>query len=174
MEDKKRAEEEAASLGFSKVSELKRAVTERIQGYVANGGFLFAMCSATDSYDVARAAHQTDVCAAVFDGDYLAVAGGQFLVIRPQESALLPGYLRWFLNLPGTQETLAGCARGSYVRSLPANALGELEIPIPPIPQQHAIAALHALRLREKDLMARLAARRAVFLDQSILHSFRA
>ena len=69
MEDKKRAEEEAASLGFSKVSELKRAVTERIQGYVANGGFLFAMCSATDSYDVARAAHQTDVCAAVFDGD---------------------------------------------------------------------------------------------------------
>ena len=69
MEDKKLAEEEAASLGFSKVSELKRAVTERIQGYVANGGFLFAMCSATDSYDVARAAHQTDVCAAVFDGD---------------------------------------------------------------------------------------------------------
>jgi hypothetical protein len=69
MEDKKRAEEEAASLSFSKVSELKRAVTERIQGYVANGGFLFAMCSATDSYDVARAAHQTDVCAAVFDGD---------------------------------------------------------------------------------------------------------
>jgi hypothetical protein len=69
MEDKKMAEEEAAALGFSKVSELKRAVTERIQGYVANGGFLFAMCSATDSYDVARAAHQTDVCAAVFDGD---------------------------------------------------------------------------------------------------------
>lgn len=69
MEDKKRAEEEAAALGFSKVSELKRAVTDRIQGYVANGGFLFAMCSATDSYDVARAAHQTDVCAAMFDGD---------------------------------------------------------------------------------------------------------
>lgn len=69
MEDKKRAEEDAASLGFSKVSELKRAVTERIQGYVANGGFLFAMCSATDSYDVARAAQHTDICAAVFDGD---------------------------------------------------------------------------------------------------------
>jgi len=69
MEDKKRAEEEAAALGFSKVSELKRAVTDRIQGYVANGGFLFAMCSATDSYDVARAAHQTDICAAMFDGD---------------------------------------------------------------------------------------------------------
>jgi hypothetical protein len=52
--------------------------------------------------------------------------------------------------------------------------LGKLEIPIPPFPQQHAIAALHALRLREKDLMARLAARRAVLFDQSILHSFRA
>lgn len=124
--------------------------------------------------DVLLAARGTRMTAAVFDGDYLAVAGGQFLVIRPQESALLPGYLRWFLNLPSSQDNLAARTRGSYVRSLPANALGELEIPIPPIPQQHAIAALHALRLREKDLMARLAARRAVFLDQSILHSFRA
>jgi restriction endonuclease S subunit len=112
--------------------------------------------------------------AGLFEGYKLAVAGGQFLVIRPRTNILLADYLRWFLNLPSTQETLVGRARGSYVRSLPASALGELEIPIPPLPQQHAIAALRALRLREKDLMARLASHRALLFDQSILHSFRA
>ncbi len=69
IEDKRRAEEEAQGLGFSKVSTLKKEVTDRIQGYIATGGFLFAMCSATDSYDVARAAHRSDICASVFDGD---------------------------------------------------------------------------------------------------------
>lgn len=124
--------------------------------------------------DVLLAARGSRMTAGLFDYDQPSVAGGQFLVIRPHANILLADYLRWFLNLPGSQETLAGCARGSYVRSLPASALGELEIPVPPLPQQHAIAALHALRLREKDLMARLAARRAVLFDQSILHSFRA
>ena len=124
--------------------------------------------------DVLLAARGSRMTAGLFDYAHPSVAGGQFLVIRPRLDTLLPDYLRWFLNLPQTQETLIGGARGSYVRSLPASALGELAVPIPPLPQQHAIAALHALRLHEKDLMARLAARRAVFLDQSVLHSFRA
>ncbi len=55
--------------GFDKVSELKRAVAKKLSEYVAGGGFMFAMCSATDTYDIALAAEGTDICAAVFDGD---------------------------------------------------------------------------------------------------------
>jgi hypothetical protein len=51
------------------VSEMKRYVAKTIQEFVANGGFMFAMCSATDSYDIALAAENTDICDAVFDGD---------------------------------------------------------------------------------------------------------
>lgn len=63
------AEAEAKSLGFNKVSELKLAVAANIQEYTRNGGFLFTMCSGTDSYDIALSAHNTDICANVFDGD---------------------------------------------------------------------------------------------------------
>ena len=124
--------------------------------------------------DILLAARGTRMTAGLFYSNRPAVAGGQFLVIRPHTDILLADYLRWFLNLSSTQEALAGRARGSYVRSLPSSALSELEIPIPPLPQQHAISALHDLRLREKALMARITALRAVLFDQSILHSFRA
>ncbi|MCC6398295.1 MAG: asparagine synthetase B [Bacteroidetes bacterium] len=62
-------EKEAQRLGFKKVSELKKAVARGIRDYVANGGFLFAMCSATDSYDIALAAENTDICDVMYDGD---------------------------------------------------------------------------------------------------------
>lgn len=55
-------EQAAAALGYVKVSELKRDVTTTIAAYVQDGGFLFAMCSATDSYDIALSATQTDIC----------------------------------------------------------------------------------------------------------------
>ena len=63
------AEIEAKNLGFNKVSKLKLFVAQTIKQYVANGGFLFAMCSATDSYDVALAAANTDICDSMYDGD---------------------------------------------------------------------------------------------------------
>ncbi|MCB9281733.1 MAG: asparagine synthetase B [Lewinellaceae bacterium] len=59
----------AHSLGFEKVSQLKLAVVKRIKEYVAGGGFMFAMCSATDSYDIALAADGVDICAQMYDGD---------------------------------------------------------------------------------------------------------
>lgn len=55
--------------GFQKVSQLKLAVVKRIQEFVAGGGFMFAMCSATDSYDIALAAEGIDICDFVYDGD---------------------------------------------------------------------------------------------------------
>lgn len=62
-------ENEAKKLGFKKVSEMERAVVLTIRDYVGSGGFLFAMCSATDSYDIALAAINVDIADQMFDGD---------------------------------------------------------------------------------------------------------
>jgi hypothetical protein len=59
----------ATELGFSKVSELKLAVAQRIKEFTIGGGFLFAMCSGTDSYDIALSAADVDICEQMFDGD---------------------------------------------------------------------------------------------------------
>jgi hypothetical protein len=63
------SEEIARELGYRKVSKLKLAVAQVIQDYVAKGGFLFAMCSATDTYDIGLAAYKTDIVPAEFDND---------------------------------------------------------------------------------------------------------
>lgn len=62
-------EEMAKKLGFSKVSQLKLAVAKMIKSYVYSGGFLFAMCSATDTYDIALSAEGVDICEVMYDGD---------------------------------------------------------------------------------------------------------
>lgn len=67
--NQKKSEEMAAKLGYKKVSELKLAVAKRIKEYVAGGGFMFAMCSATDTYDIALAAEGYDICDRIYDGD---------------------------------------------------------------------------------------------------------
>ena len=62
-------EQSAKELGFKKVSEMKLAVVKKIRDYVQGGGFMFAMCSATDTYDIALAAEGTDICDHIYDGD---------------------------------------------------------------------------------------------------------
>ncbi len=62
-------EETAAKHGFTKVSQLKLEIVKRIKAYTAGGGFLFAMCSATDTYDIALSADGVDICESMFDGD---------------------------------------------------------------------------------------------------------
>lgn len=69
IEEKKKAEALALNLGYSKVSEAKRDVALKIRDYVIGGGFMFAMCSATDSFDIALAAEGVDICESMFDGD---------------------------------------------------------------------------------------------------------
>ncbi len=68
-ESVRRSEVLAQSLGFQKVSECKKAVARTIKQFVVGGGYMFAMCSATDSYDIALAAEGVDMCAAMYDGD---------------------------------------------------------------------------------------------------------
>ncbi|MCB9033141.1 MAG: asparagine synthetase B [Chitinophagales bacterium] len=62
-------ETRAKNLGFMKVSQEKLAVAQKIRDFVMGGGFMFAMCSATDSYDIALSAAGVDICAQMFDGD---------------------------------------------------------------------------------------------------------
>ena len=69
IEQKKSAENLALRLGYNKVSDEKLAVSIKIRDYVYGGGFMFAMCSATDSFDIALAAEGVDICETMFDGD---------------------------------------------------------------------------------------------------------
>jgi hypothetical protein len=69
IEDVRSQEATAAKLGYSKVSQLKLAVVKKIRDFVMGGGYLFSMCSAPDSFDVALAADGVDICETPFDGD---------------------------------------------------------------------------------------------------------
>ena len=69
QEEVKINRELAQKLGFMKVSEMKKVVTREIHKFIENGGFLFAMCAATDTYDIAQAAQGIDICEAMYDGD---------------------------------------------------------------------------------------------------------
>jgi hypothetical protein len=69
VEQVKESEDLARKHGFHKVSQLKLAVSKKIKEFVTGGGFLFAMCSATDSYDIALAADGVDICEKMYDGD---------------------------------------------------------------------------------------------------------
>ena len=69
QEDVKISQEAAVRNGFTKVSQLKLAVAKKIRDFVAGGGYMFAMCSAPDSYDIALAADGVDICDVMFDGD---------------------------------------------------------------------------------------------------------
>ncbi|TVQ77848.1 MAG: asparagine synthetase B [Flavobacteriales bacterium] len=69
IKQKNDLENMAAELGFAKVSQMKLAVVKRIKEFTLGGGFTFAMCSATDTYDIALAAEGLDICESMYDGD---------------------------------------------------------------------------------------------------------
>ncbi len=62
------AEAMAKKRGYTSARELKLATALKIRNFILGGGFLFAMCSATDTYDIAMAAAETDICEELFDG----------------------------------------------------------------------------------------------------------
>ena len=79
QEQKRNFENEASRLGYSKVSNQKLDVALKIKEFLVGGGFLFAMCSATDSYDIALAAEGIDICEYMFDGDAMSPTSNQLL-----------------------------------------------------------------------------------------------
>ena len=79
IEQKRKFEADANKLGYSKVSTQKLEVSLKIKEFLAGGGFLFAMCSATDSYDIALASEGVDICEHTFDGDPMNASAQQLL-----------------------------------------------------------------------------------------------
>lgn len=69
LEQQRAYEASAKKHGFSKVSQLKLATVKKIKEFCLGGGFLFAMCSATDTYDIALSAENTDICYQMYDGN---------------------------------------------------------------------------------------------------------
>jgi hypothetical protein len=69
IDQKKESEALAIKLGYAKVSQEKLDVAKKIRDFVIGGGFMFAMCSATDSFDIALSAEGVDICEPMFDGD---------------------------------------------------------------------------------------------------------
>ncbi|WJS94889.1 asparagine synthetase B [Flavobacterium johnsoniae] len=69
IDQKRDSEALASKLGYAKVSQEKGAVAKKIRDFVVGGGFMFAMCSATDSFDIALSADGVDICETMFDGD---------------------------------------------------------------------------------------------------------
>ena len=68
IEQKREAERIANKHGYKNIPALKLAVVKKIKEYCLGGGFLFAMCSATDTYDIALAAENIDIVANMYDG----------------------------------------------------------------------------------------------------------
>ena len=69
IQQQRETEQMAKELGFEKVSQLKLGVATKIKNFTVGGGFLFTMCSGTDSYDIALSAEGVDICDHMFDGD---------------------------------------------------------------------------------------------------------
>ncbi len=103
--------------------------------------------------DILFAAKGTKNFAACYENeDMPAVASTSFFVIRLNDKNVLPGYLNWFLNHPGTQTVLKGYARGTSIASISKAVLSELEIPVPSIQKQELILQLNKLRNKEKNI----------------------
>jgi len=108
--------------------------------------------------------------AAVVSGNLgSAVAAAPLMLIRTKSQKVLPEYLRWFINHPGTQAKLINLAAGSYVRTLNKAAVEALELPLPPLEIQRQIAAVAELSQQEKKLLTELAERKGRLLEEILV-----
>jgi restriction endonuclease S subunit len=89
-----------------------------------------------------------------------AVAVMPLVILRPKADWLDPSYLAWCINQPSAQRHFDECARGTGIRMIPIGCLSSLEIPLPDLATQHAIAEVSQLAEREHTLAIRLADRR--------------
>lgn len=107
-----------------------------------------------------RARGATATSAILTDDPGLAVVAAPLLRIRVKEQLVLPEYLNWFISQPPAQSYLASRAMGSAPKMITKEALEGLEVFIPPLERQRAIAELAALSEEEQDLLRRLALKR--------------
>lgn len=95
-----------------------------------------------------------------------AVAAAPLMLIRVYSPKVLPEYLRWFINHPGTQAKLMNLAAGSYVRTLNKAAIAELEVPLPSLGRQRQIAAIAELGRQEAEILKRIVKRKGRLLEE--------
>jgi hypothetical protein len=98
----------------------------------------------------------------------ICIAPLMFIRILP-EQAVLPAYLHWYINLPGTQNKLNVYARGTTIRMIPAQSMEQLELVLPPLARQHKIVAATKLNREILALEARLAEKRQRYTDEALL-----
>ena len=124
--------------------------------------------------DVLFAAKGTKNFAAVFENhNEPAVASTSFFVIRMNGSKVLPAYLAWFLNNPGTQQLLKSQAIGTSIPSISKQVLEDLEIPVPAIETQNAILQITKLRNKEKALKQQIETLRENQIQQQIINAIK-
>jgi len=122
--------------------------------------------------DVLFAAKGTKNFAAWYENDEIpAVASTSFFVIRLKEKNILPGYLTWFLNHPGTQLLLKAQATGTSIASISKTVLSELEIPIPAIRKQQLILNIYKLKNKEKKLKQQIETLRERKIQQQLINA---
>ena len=113
----------------------------------------------------------TDYSASLFDlPSITAVAAYHFIVVTITSQDIVPGYLCWYINRPESQYQLSLKAGGSYIKSLPAQALADLNVIIPPMKQQALIMNVNRLTQQEASLIDEIKTKREQMI-QSILNS---
>lgn len=103
-----------------------------------------------------------------------AVIAAPLILIRVSSPKVLPEYLRWFINHPRTQASLANLATGSYVRTLNKQAVEELDITLPALERQRQIVAIAALGEKENALLDQIKKKRNKLLDAVLARYARA
>ena len=98
-----------------------------------------------------------------------AVAVMPLVILRPNKSMMVAEYLAWFINQPEAQHYFDLCARGTGIKMIPISSLSSLEIPLPPLERQRAIAETSSLARLESRLASRLVERRQHLRSLSLL-----
>lgn len=97
------------------------------------------------------------------------IATSQFLILHLNDSSILPEYLAWYLNQKPAQRFIEEHSGGSSVSLINRNELGELPVHIPPLDHQRRIIQIHALYLREKQLMNQIQEKRQLLIENLLL-----
>ncbi len=95
------------------------------------------------------------------------VAPMMFLRIHNQ-AQVLPSYLHWWLNRPATQKLIDERAQGGTIHMIPAGALGDLPVELPPTAQQQSIADIARLSLIERSFTLQISEKRRALVDAQL------
>lgn len=123
--------------------------------------------------DILFAGKGTRYLCQTFNLDIQAVPSTTLYMVRPNRERVLPEYLCWFLNLPQTESLVRATQVGSSMPLIHKSSLEELEIPIPDIDIQSHALEIVALQHREQQLLASIAEKRALIINQTLYNLIR-